>query len=611
MTTLFDPLTMLPTPFLFFTGKGGVGKTSTACAAAIALADSGKRVLLVSTDPASNLQDVFGIELSNHPTAIERVPNLFAANLDPETAAAEYKTKLVAPYRGVLPDSVITSMEEQLSGACTVEIAAFDEFTTLLTDQKLKSQFDHILFDTAPTGHTLRLLQLPSAWSGFLDTSTHGASCLGPLAGLEAKKNLYHEAVKSLSDGALTTLILVTRPEYSPLKEAARASTELKDTGLKNQLLVVNGVLTSSINNDAVAENFVERQQKALSQMPAELQSLASYHIPLVPFNVTGIESLRAFFKPAPVTPAPEERVKIETQILTLEALISDLETSGVRVIFTMGKGGVGKTTVASAIAVGLAERGHRVHLSTTDPAAHLEYVFGDHSDQISVSRVDPKVELEKYQQEVIRQNADSLDEEGLAFLEEDLRSPCTEEIAVFRAFADLVECSEDEIVVIDTAPTGHTLLLLDATQEYHKEIARSSGVIPDSVQQLLPRLRDPKETSVVIVTLAEATPVYEASRLEQDLKRAGIPTKWWAINQSFAAAGTTDPVLSGRAHAELDWIRSVVQNAEGHAVIIPWKQSEVTGYMQLKELTSDLTLDFVRDEHGEGLTISGGSGCC
>jgi len=587
MSIRFDPHTILKTPYFFFTGKGGVGKTSTACAAAVTLADAGKRVLLVSTDPASNLQDVFGRELSNQPVAIEGVPNLFVANLDPESAAEEYKMKVVAPYRGVLPDSVISTMEEQLSGACTVEIAAFDEFTTLLTNEQLKSQFDHILFDTAPTGHTLRLLQLPSAWSGFLDESTHGASCLGPLAGLESKKTLYNEAVRTLSDGEMTTLILVTRPEQSPLMEAARASSELRGIGIKNQMLVINGLLLSHSEEDPVSKGFYNRQQRALEQLPAELQELPNYVIPLAPFNVTGLESLRNLFQSDPLASTEKvNAVEIDRSIPDLGGLINDLEESGIRVIFTMGKGGVGKSTVASAIAVGLAERGHRVHLSTTDPAAHLEYVFGENSDRITLSRVDPKIELERYQAAVIQQNSESLDEEGLAFLEEDLRSPCTEEIAVFRAFADLVEHSEEEIVVIDTAPTGHTLLLLDATQEYHKEIARSSGWIPDSVQHLLPRLRNPKETSVVIVTLAEATPFYEASRLESDLERAGIPTKWWAINQSFAAAGTNDKVLNGRAHAELQWISKVKEISNGHVAIIPWKPDEITGYEQLKALT-------------------------
>ncbi|MGP0580107.1 arsenical pump-driving ATPase [Paenibacillus peoriae] len=583
----FDPYMILRTPYLFFTGKGGVGKTSTACAAAVALADSGKRVLLVSTDPASNLQDVFDMMLSNHPVSIEGVPNLDVANLDPETAAAEYKAKVVNPYRGVLPEAVIQTMEEQLSGACTVEIAAFDEFTSLLTNKEIRAKYDHILFDTAPTGHTLRLLQLPSAWSGFLEESTHGASCLGPLAGLESKQALYGEAVQTLSDGEQTTLILVTRPEASPLVEAGRASSELRGTGIANQLLVINGVLTDYSVEDRVAVAFFNRQAQALEQMPKELQELPSYSIPLAPFNVTGIEHLREFFQSSPSGTAVAATASADQKLAMapLDTLIQDLEANNIRVIFTMGKGGVGKSTVASAIAVGLAERGHRVHLSTTDPAAHLEYVLGEVTGRISLSRVDPKLELERYQAQVMSENADILDEEGIAFLEEDLRSPCTEEIAVFRAFADLVERAEEEIVVIDTAPTGHTLLLLDATEEYHKEISRSSGVIPASVQHLLPRLRDPKETSVIIVTLAEATPVHEASRLESDLDRAGIPVKWWTINQSFAAAGTTDPVLNGRAQAELEWINRVNQMSDAHAVIIPWVPYEITGYEQLKAL--------------------------
>lgn len=581
MDNRFDPHTISLTPFLFFTGKGGVGKTSTACATAVALADSGKRVLLVSTDPASNLQDVFGITLTNRPTPVVGVVNLHAANLDPETAAAEYKAQVVGPYRGKLPDAVIATMEELLSGACTVEIAAFNEFSSFLTDKQLKDQYDHILFDTAPTGHTLRLLQLPTAWSGFLQESSHGATCLGPLAGLESKKTLYNDAVKTLSDTEQTTLILVTRPDISPMNEAARASNELKEIGIHNQVLVINGVMNQYENDDPVSKGVFERQLKSMKRIPSVIQSLPTYHIPMVPFNVTGLQNLRQFFNPVITDAVPD--VEQEVNIPSIQKLIHDLNTSGTRVIFTMGKGGVGKTTVASMIAVGLAEVGHRVHLSTTDPAAHLDHVI-QQSDHIRVSRIDPKVEVQKYQEEIINQNKDMLDEDGLAYLEEDLRSPCTEEIAVFRAFAELVDRCEEEIVVIDTAPTGHTLLLLDATQEYHKEIARSSGQVPASVQRLLPRLRDSKETSVVIVTLAEATPYYEAVRLNDDLKRAGIPTKWWVINQSFVDVRTTDPVLQSCARSEQSWIQKIDEAANHHTVIIPW-EPEIKGYDQLKKL--------------------------
>lgn len=585
MLNRFEPKSMSLTPYLFFTGKGGVGKTSTACATAVSLADSGKRVLLVSTDPASNLQDVFGMELSNHPVPVIGMKNLDAANLDPETAANEYKAEMVGPYRGVLPDTVIATMEEQLSGACTVEIAAFNEFSSMLTNQELREQYDHILFDTAPTGHTLRLLQLPTAWSGFLSESTHGASCLGPLAGLEAKKTLYEDAVQTLSDSNETTLVLVTRPDDSPLKEAARASQELGEIGIQNQLLVVNGMLSSVMEQDTVSSAFYGRQVRALEKLPEAVQQLPIYQIPLAPFNITGIEHLRHFFDAPEVRLVQDKNVN-PSLVCPLQHLIDDMENTGIRVIFTMGKGGVGKTTVASAIAVGLAERGHRVHLSTTDPASHLSHVLEQETDNMTVSCIDPKVELERYKQEVLEQNKDSLDEDGLAYLEEDLRSPCTEEIAVFRAFANLVERSSDEIVVIDTAPTGHTLLLIDATEEYHKEIARSAGAIPAAVQHLLPRLRDPNETSVVIVTLAEATPYYEAFRLEQDLQRASIPTKWWTINQSFAVTDTMDPILSGRAIAEQEWIQQIHKASEGNTVIIPWESKEVVGYDSLKTWT-------------------------
>ncbi|MED1216790.1 arsenical pump-driving ATPase [Bacillus paranthracis] len=584
MTNLYNPNTIAFTPFLFFTGKGGVGKTSTACATAITLADMGKKVLLISTDPASNLQDVFEIELTNKPKEIPSVPNLQVANLDPETAAHEYKERVVGPYRGKLPDAVIATMEEQLSGACTVEMAAFDEFSTLLTNKELTSKFDHIIFDTAPTGHTLRLLQLPTAWSGFLEESTHGASCLGPLAGLGDKKELYNQTVQALSNPNQTMLMLVTRPDSSPLQEAERAAHELKEIGVSNQFLLVNGILKDYMQNDNVSNALFKRQSRALENMAEELKNLPTYEIPLVPFNVTGIENMRKLVQPMENILISDEEANT-VSIPSLQTLITNLSESGKRVIFTMGKGGVGKTTVASAIAVGLAEKGHHVHLTTTDPAAHIDYVMHGEQGNITVSRIDPKVEVENYRKEVIEQAKDTVDEEGLAYLEEDLRSPCTEEIAVFRALADIVERANDEIVVIDTAPTGHTLLLLDAAQTYHKEIARSTGEVPQSVKNLLPRLRNPEETSVVIVTLAEATPVHEASRLQEDLKRADITPKWWVINQSFYATHTSDFVLRGRAQSEIQWIQEVQKESQNNCVIIPWQSEDIVGYEKLKEL--------------------------
>lgn len=584
MTNLYNPNTIAFTPFLFFTGKGGVGKTSTACATAITLADMGKQVLLISTDPASNLQDVFEIELTNKPKEIPSVPNLQVANLDPETAANEYKERVVGPYRGKLPDAVIATMEEQLSGACTVEMAAFDEFSTLLTNKELTSKFDHIIFDTAPTGHTLRLLQLPTAWSGFLEESTHGASCLGPLAGLGDKQELYSQTVQALSNSNQTMLLLVTRPDISPLQEAERAAHELKEIGVSNQFLLVNGILKDYVQNDDVSNALFKRQSSALENMAEELKNLPTFEIPLVPFNVTGIENMRKLVQPMENLSISNEEANA-ISIPSLQTLITSLSESGKRVIFTMGKGGVGKTTVASAIAVGLAEKGHHVHLTTTDPAAHIDYVMHGEQGNITISRIDPKVEVENYRKEVIEQAKDTVDEEGLAYLEEDLRSPCTEEIAVFRALADIVERANDEIVVIDTAPTGHTLLLLDAAQTYHKEIARSTGEVPQSVKNLLPRLRNPEETSVVIVTLAEATPVHEASRLQEDLKRADITPKWWVINQSFYATHTIDFVLRGRAQSEIQWIQEVQKESQNKCVIIPWQSEDIVGYEKLKEL--------------------------
>lgn len=566
----FDLSKIELTKYLFFTGKGGVGKTSIACATAVGLADEGKKILLISTDPASNLQDVFNQPLNGQGSAIADVKGLTVVNLNPEQAAAEYREGVIAPFRGKLPESVIQNMEEQLSGSCTIEIAAFNEFSDFITDETKQQEYDHIIFDTAPTGHTLRMLQLPSAWSTFISESTHGASCLGQLSGLEERKDIYKKAVATLADGSATRLMLVSRPDVAPLKEAARSSHELESLGIKNQVLIINGVLENTDSDDTVSEQIATRQRSALTAMPESLSLYPTYSVPLRSYNLSSIDNIRRLLSEDKLdaevvyTPIREEK--------SIDDLVQDLFVSGKRVIFTMGKGGVGKTTMATNIALKLHALGKRVHLTTTDPANHINYDLAVKAG-LDISRIDEAVVLEAYKNEVREKaRANNMSALDMEYIEEDLRSPCTQEIAVFKAFADIVDKAENEIVVIDTAPTGHTLLLLDATQSYHKEVERTQGEVSGAVAKLLPRLRNSQETEVVIVTLPEATPVFEAERLQADLRRAGINNKWWIINSCLALTHTTNPFLQAKAKSELGWIERVKQLSEGNTALVEWK---------------------------------------
>jgi arsenite-transporting ATPase len=563
-----------PTRILFFTGKGGVGKTSAACATAIGLTDEGKRVLLVSTDPASNLDEVLGVTLTSAPTAVPRVPGLSALNIDPEQAAHDYRERIVGPYRGVLPAVAVASMEEQLSGACTVEIAAFDEFSKLLGDEAATAAFDHVIFDTAPTGHTLRLLELPAAWTGFIDANVGGTSCLGPLSGLDAQKALYASSNQALRDPAQTILVLVARPDRSSLKEAERTRAELAQLGVGNVRLILNGVFRARDTSDATAVAMEARGRASLEALPEGLRELARVDVPLLPFGLVGIEALRkmgTFDEAAGDAPPTPDALPFHRA--SLDSLIDELAVQGKGVVMTMGKGGVGKTTVAARVASQLARRGFDVTLTTTDPAAHVEQAVRDLSGgaaSLRVTRIDPARETERYTAEVLATAGADLDAGGRALLEEDLRSPCTEEIAVFRAFAEAVAEGEDRFVIIDTAPTGHTVLLLDAAESYHREVLKKPSGSPEAVQRLLPRLRDPLFTHVLLVTLPEATPLHEAMQLERDLARADIKPFAWVVNQSLTPLHVTDPVLRTRRAHEAVHLRELLAHAT-KVVLEPW----------------------------------------
>ncbi|MCX6116864.1 MAG: arsenical pump-driving ATPase [Proteobacteria bacterium] len=581
--------TAFKTKYLFFTGKGGVGKTSIASGTAVTLAAAGKRVLLISTDPASNLDETLGIKLTNHPKPVPGVPGLMALNIDPDVAAEEYRQRVVAPMIGKATDEEISGLREQLSGACTVEIAAFDEFAALLADEGVARDFDTIIFDTAPTGHTIRLLSLPKAWTGFFDINERGASCLGPHSALKNQESRFAAAFDALKDPDRTTVVLVARPELSTLNEAARTSSDLLELQLTNQILVVNGVFLATGKNDRLAQSLEKKSTAALDKVPQSIQRLPRYIVPLKPFNTVGLAALKNLLEDTPASELPigvAEKSQGVKATFSLAALAKDLAHDEHGLVLVMGKGGVGKTTVAAALAVAVAKFGKPVHLTTTDPAAHLAQTIVGTLPNLTVSRIDPKEESRLYTEKILASKGKNLDVDGLALLREDLASPCTEEVAVFHAFAKTVFEARRGIVILDTAPTGHTLLLLDAAGSYHREMLKKmEESAPGKLTTPLMMLQDSTQSKVLLVALAETTPVSEAAALQDDLRRASIEPYGWVVNRSLAASSTTDPVLMQRAANEHEQLERILNGLATRVAILPLMPDEPVGIELLDQL--------------------------
>ncbi|AWW32816.1 arsenical pump-driving ATPase [Echinicola strongylocentroti] len=559
-------MTNTKTNYLFFTGKGGVGKTSLACATAVEMVDAGKVVLLVSTDPASNLKDVLESPVDENIKAIKGTNNLFAINIDPENSAEEYRNRVTQPLEGVASKGEIKKVREDLSGACTTEIASFDEFSRFVSGETEGTEFDVIVFDTAPTGHTLRLLELPAAWSSFTEENPEGASCLGPTSALKSGKERYHTVVNRLRDGSLTSFYIVARADKASLKEASRTSNELKELGMGNQQLYINGVFKAIDKQDSLANEIEAKGSEQLKSIPGNLNELPIRTFPLLPYNILGIDKLRSLFNPdlqKSISESTVAQTNTPHQELTgIEKLAEELcENQQHGLIMTMGKGGVGKTIAASAIAVLLAKKGHEVLLTTTDPAAHIQdfiQQLGELPATLQVERIDPKVETQRYTEKVLEHKGQGQSEEAKKLILEDLKSPCTEEVAVFHAFSKAISMAKRKFVIMDTAPTGHTLLLLDTAGSYHRDIMRNN-MNAGRLRTPYMSLQDQELSKIILVSLPETTPMREAGSLQDDLKRAGIKPYAWLINQSLTLLSSiTDPLLKSRASAEAEVINTI-----------------------------------------------------
>jgi arsenite-transporting ATPase len=568
--------------FLFFTGKGGVGKTSLSCAVALSLSDRGNRVLLVSTDPASNLDEMLGVGLTDKPSAIPGATGLFAMNIDPDKAAEDYRLRVLDQMDATATEEDRATVREQLSGACTIEIAAFDEFVGLLAGEA--EGFDHVIFDTAPTGHTLRLLSLPRAWTGFLKGNDRGASCLGLHSGLKMQETRFKTALETLSDPALTTIVLVTRADRGAVREAGRTSDELRALGLGNQRQVINGVFHASARGDAVADGLARDHAAVIAALPANLGPLPRDEVPSRSFDMVGLPALRALFRDE--VPVAVAAVPARVDAAGLDVMVDELAKAGRGLVMVMGKGGVGKTTVAAAVALGLVKRGHKVHLTTTDPAAHVSLVLDGSVDGLTVDRIDPVAETARYVEKVLVTKGRDLDEADRALMVEDLASPCTEEVAVFHAFSRIVAEARGAFVVMDTAPTGHTLLLLDATGAYHRQMTQDMGTVQGRIVTPLMRLQDPEYTKVILVALPETTPVSEAASLQDDLRRAKIEPWAWVLNRSMTLTGTTDPLLQRRIAGEAAQIARIRGGLAHRMFLLPFRAEPPVGIPTLLALT-------------------------
>ena len=594
--------------FIFFSGKGGVGKTTMASATAVHYALEGKKTLIVTTDPASNLADVYEQEIGYKVTPINGIDNLYAMEIDPDEATREYKEGIIGPFREIMPEDVIASMEENLSGPCTTEMASFDRFIDFMEGD----EYDVVIFDTAPTGHTIRLLELPVDWSRHIEESAKGSgqTCLGPVQSIQDSKDKYDRATALLKDPEKTTFIFVLRPEELSLYETLRASKELETIGIKSGEIIINGILPLAVCEADFFKKKYNEQQKVIKNAEDAIDTPTRYML-LRDNEVKGVEALRRvaeelFYGTKPTLDA-EGRTSAQPEFVIdrpdIDALF--LPSNGTKALFFTGKGGVGKTTISCIVALYIAQNGFKTLIVTTDPAAHLGEVFDvkvgsrptEIANNLHAVMIDQVEAFNEYKERVLEDARGKYSEAMVAAMGEELNSPCTEEMAAFDKFAQFIESADYEAVVFDTAPTGHTLRLLDLPFDYAKQVemmvttGESAGRKEESQKHfgnIIQTLRD-KNTVFSIVLYPESTPIMESYRAMLDLKEAGIETQLVVANMVLPEEVCSNDFLSNRRQMQLKYLKEIKERFNLPVLQFPLMQDEIKGLDRLKEADAAL----------------------
>jgi arsenite-transporting ATPase len=580
-----------------------------ACATAIHHATEGKKTLIVTTDPASNLADVFEQEIGHKITPIKVIDNLHAMEIDPDEATKEYKERIIGPFREIMPEDVIASLEENLNGPCTTEMASFDRFIDFMEGD----EYDVIVFDTAPTGHTIRLLELPVDWSKHIEESAKGSgqTCLGPVQSIQDSKEKYDSATALLKDQTRTTFIFVMRPEELSLYETLRASKELETIGIKSGEIIINGILPEDICDLAFFKKKYYAQQTVIRQTEKTIAQPKRFMF-LRDNEVKGISALKDVSSELFTGKKPSYKTE---SILTvqfaptidhpdIDALF--LPAGQTKAIFFTGKGGVGKTSISCIAALYIAQKGVKTLLVTTDPAAHIGEVLdvkvGSRPEKITDNlfavMVNQQEAFQEYKEKVLNEARGKYSEDMIATMEEELNSPCTEEMAAFDKFIQYIEERDYEVVVFDTAPTGHTLRLLDLPFDYAKQVEMMVGAT-ESVEakktaqnrfrDIISTLRDTNRTVFSLVLYPESTPIMESYRAMLDLKEAGIETQLVIANMVLPEEVCTNSFFRNRKQMQVKYLEEIKKRFSLPVLQFPLMQEEIKGLNRLNMAATNL----------------------